>query len=152
MNYEPNTFPWRLGDIVIHDGDAKQPDCLMRIMGIKQPSGLLKCQYVHPRKPRKIYPNPIEVLHDPMKFGIDPEWGNDDAEYLTRIQNEWDRMKYWNRRYPIGTSALFKSGEGEFRITTISAASMLCGSAVVKVTGEIGGHVIVQFLHPEVQP
>lgn len=33
MNYEPNTIDWQIGDLVLHDADAKEPRMLMVVVG-----------------------------------------------------------------------------------------------------------------------
>lgn len=84
MNYEQNTIDWQVGDLVIHDADAKREDMLMRIVGkagddylsvyshgqsasfgqIKRgKEGFLKFK-------TKVFANPKSYLHDPAKFGI----------------------------------------------------------------------------------
>lgn len=77
MNHEPNTTRWQIGDIVIHDADAKRREMLMRVIGYDPKTGLCKTRYVYPGSfrphfPRKkVYRNEISVLHDPARFGIE---------------------------------------------------------------------------------
>lgn len=145
MNYEPNTIQWRRGAIVIHDADAKEPRMLMRIMGFNR-AGLAKCQYVHPDRPRKLYTNGIEFLHDPTRFGLSPSWGTFNRQALDRVQGEWERMRRWNSRYSTGTKAIITDGEGTFHVTTCGKAFMLTDSAVIQVKGETNGHVMLEFV------
>src|SRR4030042_2112316 len=73
MNYEPNKKIWDVGDIVIHDADAKREDMLMRIVEIKIEYGreIVKTVYIDKKK-RDFGPmkNDIEFLHDPKEFNI----------------------------------------------------------------------------------
>ena len=86
MNYEPNTTKWKVGDIIIHDADAKREDMLMRVIEIKQNSvGQLRyvCEYIS--KAHHMYEkglnrkefdkwnkweNSVKPLHDPKRFNI----------------------------------------------------------------------------------
>jgi hypothetical protein len=75
MNYYPNTTHWEIGNIVIHDADAKRADMLMKVIGFSR-DGMVKLCYVkntpfHNNK--TIYLNRMCVLHDPKRFGIDVE-------------------------------------------------------------------------------
>jgi hypothetical protein len=36
MIHPPNTTPWRVGDIVIHDDDAKRVHMLMVVVGVSR--------------------------------------------------------------------------------------------------------------------
>ena len=69
MNYEPNTTKWEIGDIVIHDADAKNERMLMRVIGYED-NGKLITEYIKFESPDKTYTNRIEVLHAPSLFGI----------------------------------------------------------------------------------
>ena len=78
-NHDANTRVWKMGDLVIHDDDAKRPDMLMRVLGqiASGPNrGKFRTQYFYPEHQpkawrRKIWVNPLEKLHDPARFGID---------------------------------------------------------------------------------
>jgi hypothetical protein len=96
MTYPPNTEQWRRGDIVIHHADAKEPYMLMKITGFNR-AGLAKCQYVDIRKKRTIYLNGIENLLDPRGFGMNPCWGEVSQHSLMQIQENWERVRRWNR-------------------------------------------------------
>lgn len=72
--HEPNTVQWKVGDLVIHDSDAKRADMLMIVIG-QDRSGIFCTRYAFPwMQPRpwrrKIWRNSIEWLHDPARFGI----------------------------------------------------------------------------------
>lgn len=70
MNYEPNEIDWNIGDLVIHDADAKTADMLMRVVEIGLPDGRLKTEYANRKGNEPHYLNPKDVLHDPARFGI----------------------------------------------------------------------------------
>lgn len=69
MNYEPNTTHWKVGELVIHDADAKNADMLMKVVGYDK-DGLCITEYVSRDGHRKRYHNDIRYLHDPARFGI----------------------------------------------------------------------------------
>ncbi len=87
MNYEPNQIDWQLGDIVIHDADAKREDMLMVVVGIHADEDAIDTIYLDQRNAKGvysnprirydrgkryalIYTNPKEALHNPARFGI----------------------------------------------------------------------------------
>ena len=76
MIHEPNTTEWKIGDLVIHDCDAKEADYLMVVIGYDPIKNLYHTRYVSlPRKvPKKvqkqIWKNDVKYLHDPERFGI----------------------------------------------------------------------------------
>lgn len=70
MNYEPNTVQWRKGQFVIHDADAKRLDMVMLVIGHTR-DGLVKTRYLFEGRPRGVWKNPVAVLHDPARFGIE---------------------------------------------------------------------------------
>lgn len=121
MNYEPNTVHWPRGSTVIHDADAKHPLALMRIVGYTR-DGLVKCQYINRKMPRKIYINEFRNLHDPDKFGMNSRWGDYSQESLNRIQDEWERVKRWNFHYEVGTMVITTSADGGFTTRTTRKA------------------------------
>lgn len=79
MNYKPNEINWKVGDIVIHDADAKKEEMLMKVIRIIKT--LKKTIYEtklfnYPNKKfmnskENRYLNKKECLHDPKRFGID---------------------------------------------------------------------------------
>lgn len=78
MNYEPNTKEWQVGDLVIHDADAKDHKMLMVVTRIKKPTGyefrecrgLLYCtKYLNDSRKHQ-YENILSELHDPARFNI----------------------------------------------------------------------------------
>jgi len=83
MLYEPNTIKWAVGDLVIHDIDAKRIDMVMRVEKVFK-NGMILSKYYFPRKERcshcgqlykkqdnKPYRNHFKYLHDPRKFKIE---------------------------------------------------------------------------------
>lgn len=73
MIYEPNTTPWKVGDIVIHDADTKKWYMLMRVIGYDAKDGTCITRYVYYNYfpgMGKDYRNDIKYLHDPKQFGI----------------------------------------------------------------------------------
>lgn len=75
MNYEPNTERWKVGDLVIHDADAKTPDMLMIVVGYTK-EGQCRTRYHQPPErmskasKRKVWSNDLKYLHDPARFAI----------------------------------------------------------------------------------
>ena len=77
MNDEPrptewtrNTRQWKVGDIVIHYGDMKNVEYLMRVVSIRA-DGWIETEYINRVGYRKSYVNSLEALLDPSVFGID---------------------------------------------------------------------------------
>jgi len=70
VNHEPNNVSWKLGDVVIHDADAKQPAMLMIVVGFRS-DGYVHTRYVHGHVDEQVYCNHREMLHDPARFGIE---------------------------------------------------------------------------------
>ena len=81
MIYEPNKTLWKIGDLVIHDADAKEKRMLMRVIGYrKNESEVCETEYLDDELRKswcvgkfhgRIF-NHIRVLHDPAIFGIKP--------------------------------------------------------------------------------
>ena len=70
MLYEENTVEWKVGDLVIHDADAKKPHMLMRVIRIR-PDGQYVTKYIDKRWVREPpISNDKKYLHDPKRFGI----------------------------------------------------------------------------------
>ena len=72
--HAPNATPWRVGDFVIHDSDAKRADMLMIVIGCSRQC-LYRTRYAFPDEQprawrRKVWRNTVESLHDPARFGI----------------------------------------------------------------------------------
>lgn len=75
MNYEPNTADWQVGDIVIHDADAKKPHMLMVVVDHLETDEGREYATVYldtERNRQKRYWNPMRNLHDPARFNITP--------------------------------------------------------------------------------
>lgn len=81
MNYEENKTQWKVGDLVLHDADAKRPEMLMKVIGYAK-DGRCKTRYAEPnqmngdalrikmRQKPEVWENGIRVLHDPARFGV----------------------------------------------------------------------------------
>lgn len=72
--HAPNTTRWRVGDLVIHDADAKRTDMLMVVTGCSR-DGIYRTRYAFPEQQprswrRKVWHNALAALHDPDRFGI----------------------------------------------------------------------------------
>lgn len=70
MNYEANTTQWKIGDLVIHDCDAKNGPMLMQVVGYESKTGLCITIYYRERdrsRPKR-YKNELRFLHDPNRF------------------------------------------------------------------------------------
>ena len=72
--HTPNATQWRVGDVVIHDSDAKRADMLMIVIGCSR-LGVYRTRYAFPEEQprawrRKVWRNTVESLHDPAIFGI----------------------------------------------------------------------------------
>ena len=72
MNDEPNTIDWNIGDIVIHDADAKDERMLMVVTGYDKKNKLYHTRYLNPRYTRtnQIWENDKKYLHDPSRSNI----------------------------------------------------------------------------------
>ena len=75
MNYKHNTKDWKIGDLVIHDCDAKKAHMLMEVIKIE----ITKVGTIYHTRyrfagnftnQRKIWKNCKEDLHDPKRFNI----------------------------------------------------------------------------------
>ena len=76
MIYEPNTTPWPMGSLVIHDADAKKVAMLMIVIGLDEETGEYKTRYAFPGdRPEpdrlEVWRNDMKYLHDPARFGIE---------------------------------------------------------------------------------
>lgn len=146
MPYEPNLTHWPRGSYVLHSGDAKQPRSLMKIIGYTR-DGLAKCKYVSKRKPRQIYINEIQHLHDPNQFGVNERFGDYSQEALERTQDEWERVQMWNVMYKPGQLVLTTSADGGFKAKTIKRAYLDKGGCAW-VWLEPGGMWSLQHVAP----
>lgn len=82
MIYKPNEIDWKIGDIVIHDSDAKEEHMLMKVIEYTK-DGLIKTELIdhymgrsrdyHKPLPKKerVFVNDKKYLLDPKRFGID---------------------------------------------------------------------------------
>ena len=86
MNYEPNTISWNIGNIVIHDADAKRENMLMKVIAREQNAGgqlRYICAYIdesYHRNQKGLtkkefnkwnrWNNSRKPLHDPKIFGL----------------------------------------------------------------------------------
>lgn len=128
MNYQANKTRWKIGDIVIHDLDAKEPKMLMRVTGYK-PDGQCVTQYATSPSNSVMYVNDLAVLHDPAQFGINPEWGTYGITHQGMIQEDWELVRRFNHKHPIGTQ-VYRKGAQVVTFTT-QAATMSLGWASV---------------------
>ena len=73
MNYEPNDTDWKIGDLVIHDCDAKRPDMLAKVVEKNETKQGMRyrIEYFDKAKNYEQWWNSIKVLHDPKRFDID---------------------------------------------------------------------------------
>jgi hypothetical protein len=97
MLYPPNTANWARGCIVIHHADAKEPKMLMRVIG-RTRAGLIKTQYIDRRRKRTVWVNDFKNLLNPRDFGLAAS--DIGQEYLEIYQDNWERMRRWNRNHP----------------------------------------------------
>lgn len=81
IGYRKNTRHWKRGELVVHVGDAKRADMLMRVIGYTR-DGLVKTQYIDPyyenenpqrhfKSTSKVWTNEMSFLLDPKDFGIE---------------------------------------------------------------------------------
>jgi hypothetical protein len=70
MIHEANSTRWKLGDHVIHDADAKTERMLMIVTGCTK-DGAYITRYADKSVCAERYENPLNVLHDPARFGIE---------------------------------------------------------------------------------
>lgn len=82
MIHEKNSTRWKLGDYVIHDADAKNERMLMIVTGCTK-EGTYITRYANKDVCPDRYENPLKVLHDPLRFGIETPnaevWGRRSA-------------------------------------------------------------------------
>jgi len=72
MNYEPNTTDWKIGDLVLHDYDAKKKHMLAKIVEIKEDKKgkRFRMEYLDKKLNYQEWWNQKDVLHAPERFGI----------------------------------------------------------------------------------
>ena len=72
MNYEPNTIDWKIGDLVIHDCDAKSEHMLARIAEKKETKKGMRYRmaYLDDKLNYEEWWNSKESLHDPKRFNL----------------------------------------------------------------------------------
>lgn len=119
MNHEANSIAWKMGDLVIHDDDAKRPDMLMRVLnriasGPKK--GWVRTRYAYPQHQpkewqRKVWVNPIDKLHDPKRFNIDTtrvpadRFSRDlDSRAIQPLRIDIDALRGLNNLHPLYAS------------------------------------------------
>lgn len=145
MNYEPNAIQWQKGAIVIHDADAKEPKMLMRVTGFSK-KGLALCRYVDKDKKPTIYPNRLEVLLAPERFGLNGEWGNQGQHALVKYQRAFERVRRWNYHYKPGQLVETTSEDGGFQTVTASKAFQNRHNGDAYVRLEQGGLWLLKFV------
>lgn len=121
--YDKNIISWKIGDVVIHDSDEKHPKMLMVVRGYDKNTKLYKTRYVdvHQRK-HKLMRNDVSFLHDPNRFGINPIWGTYMQTDLNLVIRNWDKVKFWNYKNPIGTKVYVRWKDAGFYATTKTRA------------------------------
>lgn len=130
MNYPPNTTHWNLGDLVLHDADAKEPRMFMRVVGYTK-DGLCRTKYVSNSRSRGVLVNPIDALHGISLWGFSDKSSQEDFELVRR----------WNRNHPIGTLVEVKFAKGLIeQHRTVSEASLLQGDMPVILLEGIDGY------------
>ena len=76
MNYEANEIEWKVGDIVIHDCDAKKEHMLMVVFRIETDE-FGTCYHTRYKyggnfpDATKVWKNCKDVLHDPKRFNLE---------------------------------------------------------------------------------
>lgn len=120
---------------------------LMFIVGFTKRQKLAKCRYADKRLPRKCYANDMRWLLDPTAFGMRPEWGRREQHYLERCQEEWQRVRVWNVRYPQPMRVYTTSYDGGFVARTTGPAFMDdAGHAMIDLVGH--GRWALIFIEP----
>lgn len=76
MGYKLNTKHWNVGDLVLHNGDSKRPEMLMRVIGYTK-DGWCLTRYLGENRGtagfyKKTWKNHVSVLQDPADFGVVP--------------------------------------------------------------------------------
>lgn len=143
MNYEANTNHWVKGHIVIHDADAKEPRMLMRVIGYTR-DGLCKTQYCSRWLRRTVWKNEIKFLHDPARFGINPDIGLRDQEGIERAQQNWSAVFWWNKTYEPGVAIMTTSADGGF-VTRTTGKAYFNSSGEAMIHLERGGNWTLEF-------
>ena len=81
MNYKENKIDWKVGDLVLHDADAKKEQMLMKVIEIMT-DGQIKTRLVDPYMGRcpdhhrpltvkeRTFVNDKKYLHDPQRFNV----------------------------------------------------------------------------------
>lgn len=84
VNNEPNTTHHAVGDLVIHDADAKTDEMLMRVIGYTS-DGKVKTKYANASRGVRTYVNPIEVLHDPDRPDVRARWQKTGGQQALKV-------------------------------------------------------------------
>ena len=73
MNYKENKKKWKVGDIVIHDADAKEKRMLMKVIDVVMNEQGYNChtEYLDKSVDKEQYWSEKKYLHSPKKFKID---------------------------------------------------------------------------------
>jgi len=69
-----NRKPWQVGDLVIHDRDAKE-HCMLRVVVAELPDGVLRTVFAFRNElpeswRRRVFECSPRELHDPRRFGL----------------------------------------------------------------------------------
>ncbi len=120
MNNEPNTTHHAVGDLVIHDADAKTDEMLMRVIGYTS-DGKVKTKYANASRGVRTYVNPIEVLHDPDRPDVRARWQKTGGQQALKV---WLLELREHPRYDEAESfVVIAENEAQAR----KLASELCG-------------------------
>lgn len=143
MNYKANDIQWCRGDVVIHDADAKEPKMLMKVVGFTRDRQLVKTQYIDKRRKRTIWTNPMESLHDPVRFNLvrDP-WAQ---SYVERYQDEYEAMRIWNHHHKPGAWIKTMSADGNGRVCRVTHEAFMQGMTAY-VHLEVGGNWALRWV------
>jgi hypothetical protein len=140
------TIPqWKLHDIVILESDPKEPQKLMKVVGIQR-DGLFKTQYIDKRQKRTVLIGPASDLRDPVLYGLSTERLS--QAQLVLYQEEFQRVQRWNRDHPTpGAWITHQSDEGDPIRTnwTISLAYIKDRRAYVDLDN--GGPCLLRFVN-----
>jgi hypothetical protein len=69
MIYEENRTRWNVGDLVLHDCDAKKAFMLMKVVRVY--GEMVETVYLDRSVSKSKWTNNYRSLHDPRRFGID---------------------------------------------------------------------------------
>jgi len=68
--YPENKIDWNVGDVVIHDADAKTKSMLMKVVETNCRDALIKTVYINRKGNKPYYLNDKKFLLDPKLFKL----------------------------------------------------------------------------------